>query len=365
MTFLAPQALWLALIAAAIVALYLLKIRRRRVGVPSLEFWRQLVAETQVRSLFRQFKRWLSLLLWLLIAACLMSAVGNPIFTGGPMKSESIAVIIDDSASMQSLEPGEDDAAKSRLDLAKEAVIDFVGRRPVNDEWLLIEASSQPRVLQSWTRQPSAVIDALDQIAPRSQRGDLPAAVALAREIMSGRTQQRMIVVSDGDAGRLEQMIKDDERILYWPIGHADDNLGITQVTVRSQLSAHHVFLRVFNSGKEDVETQLVFEIDEATVKVEPFKIGPRTAWEKTVVIENSAGGVLRLSIDRPDALAVDNEAYAVLEPIRSAAVFVVTPPDESFIYEQALLAMQPLVDPETSQTLTPEQYEALSELKQ
>ena len=58
MTLLAPGALWFSSIGAAVIALYILKIKRRRQAVPSLEFWRDLAGTTQVRSLFQRLKRW-------------------------------------------------------------------------------------------------------------------------------------------------------------------------------------------------------------------------------------------------------------------------------------------------------------------
>src|SRR5688500_216386 len=104
MTLLAPWALWFAAVGAAIVALYILKIKRQRQTVPALDFWRQLAGRTKVHSLFDRLKRLLSMLLWLAIAACLVLALGNPILSLGSVTPRSIAVIIDNSASMQSVE---------------------------------------------------------------------------------------------------------------------------------------------------------------------------------------------------------------------------------------------------------------------
>jgi len=364
MNLLSPAALWLAPVAAAIIALYLLKIKRRYETVPSLEFWRQLVSETQIRSLFRRLKRWLSLLLWLVIAACLLLAVGNPVFTSSAMKPQSIVVIIDNSASMQTIE--EADGGRSRLELAKAAVGDILGQRPVSDEWLLIEASHQARVLHGFTRDKRAVLDTIDDVTPRTVRGDLQAAVALADQLLTDKDQPRILIVSDGAAGDVRKLAEADRRILHWPVGRSDDNLGITDINVRAlhERSAHFVFLRITNASKADVEAQAVFEVDETTVKVEPLLVAGGEEWEKTVVIERAEGGVLRVSIDRADALLADNEAFAVLEPAEPSTVFLVSPPDESFFIEQALLAMQPLVDAETSQTLSLQEYEALGQLK-
>src|SRR5262249_22677622 len=101
MMLLWPAALWFGLAAPIIVALYLLKIRLRRQTVPALDFWRRIAGRVQVRSLFQRLKRWLSLLLWLAIAGCLVLALGNPLLTAGAVKPASIAVVLDNSASMQ------------------------------------------------------------------------------------------------------------------------------------------------------------------------------------------------------------------------------------------------------------------------
>src|SRR5262245_48670381 len=103
MTLLAPAALWFLLIGGGVVALYLLRIRRQRQIVPSLEFWLALAGPLKPRSLFQRLKRWLSLALWLLIVIALELALGNPILSLGSIKPQSIAVIVDNSASMTTL----------------------------------------------------------------------------------------------------------------------------------------------------------------------------------------------------------------------------------------------------------------------
>ena len=128
MTFLSPAALWFGLVGAAIVALYLLKVKRKRETVPSLEFWRQLLLESQVRSLFQRLKRWLSLLLWLAIAACVVLALGNPVITSGSIRPETLVIVLDNSASMQAVE--KDSGGQTRFELGRDAIERLSERRP-------------------------------------------------------------------------------------------------------------------------------------------------------------------------------------------------------------------------------------------
>ena len=364
MSFLAPAALWLAVVGLGIVALYLLKIKRRRQTVPSLEFWRELANETPVRSLFQQLKRWLSLLLWLVTAACLVLAVGNPIITAGRMKAESIVIIVDNSAGMQTVE--QDFAGRTRFQLAQQVVVELINKRPVNDEWLLVDAGRQPRVAQAFSRDRKSLRDAAIALEPFWGGNDLPAAVKLASQLLAEKSEPRIVVISDGADGAVAKLMSEDERLVHWPIGKTSDNLGITRMSVRIQRSRseHHVFLQVMNASPDSVETNLVFDVDGTTTKVEPLNLAPGELWEKVVEFYRPEGGVLRASIDRDDALPVDNEVFAVLKPIEPAAVFLVTDPEESYFFEQALMAMESLVDFETSQILTPEQYTQLGTLR-
>jgi hypothetical protein len=399
MTLLAPWALWFSIIGGAVIALYLLKIKRRQQRVPALEFWRELAGKTKVHSLFERLKRLLSMLLWLLIAACLVLALGNPLLSLGKIKPKSIAVIIDNSASMQTLEPSDSNENSSdqpsnsatRLKLAIEALAEITSRRPVNDQWLLIEAARQPRVLQSWTYDQKAVRKTADAMQPFGGSGDLKSAIELAHELLTGKPEPLIVVISDGSGEEnhlaisrsgdfaierespsttTQPQTSPDRQIAkspnpphaLWPIGSTRDNLGITALRVRlhRQQSTHHVLVSVVNSSDHKIDSQLTFEIDGVTHSVELLSIESNSAWDKTIVIETpgGAGGVLRASIDRVDALALDNEAYAVLEPIRPAVVWLVTPPDESFFFEQALSAMDPLVWPDESITLAIDQFE-------
>lgn len=367
MSLLAPWALWFGLIAAGVVALYLLKIKRRQQAVPALDFWLDLAGRTKVHSLFDRLKRLLSMLLWLAIVACLVLALGNPILALGRVKPRAIAVVFDNSASMQTLESegSGGEARTTRLELARRALKDLTTRRPVTDEWLLIEAAREPRVLQSWTYDAKAVRTAATGIEPFAGSGDLPAAVALAGQLLAGKPDPCIVVLSDGAAGAVAALAEADKRIVPWPIGATRDNLGITRLAARShrQNGDHHVLISVANASDEPVETRLTLELDGSVHAVELVNVEAGGTWEKTVVMDALPGGaadgaVLRASLDRPDALALDNEAYATLEPIRPAVVWLVTEPEEAFFFEQALGSMETLVWAEESLTLAPEQYE-------
>ena len=72
----------LGVTAAAVTALYLLKLRRRRVTVPFSPLWTKLLAEPRSRAPLHKLKRWLSWLLALArsvhLTGCLALLVAHP-----------------------------------------------------------------------------------------------------------------------------------------------------------------------------------------------------------------------------------------------------------------------------------------------
>jgi hypothetical protein len=359
MTLLAPWALGFFVVAAGVVALYLLKIKRRTATVPALDFWLALSGQTRIHSLFDRLKRLLSLLLWLVLVTCLVMALGNPILWLGKIKPRAIAVIIDNSASMEAIEP--DEGGKTRLTLAKEALARISSGRPVTDEWLLIEATREPRVLQPWTFDTKAIARAGEAVKPFFGAADLAQSVQLAGQLLAGKQDPCIVVISDGAAGALAPLEAADKRIIHWPIGKTKDNAGIGQLSVRPdrQNGNYQALITVVNASDQKLDTQLTLEIDGHSQSVELVSAEPGATWEKTVTIDAVGGGVLRASIDHKDAVAVDNEAFAVLTPIRPAVVWLVSPKERAFFFEHALASMNPFISAEDSLTIAPEQYDA------
>ena len=110
MNFLSPTSLLLFGLAAPIVLLYILKLRRRREPVSTLMFWEQLFKEKQTTSLFQKLKHLLSLLLQLLFLALLVLAIARPQFAFITKSARRIILIIDHSASMNAVESSDEGA---------------------------------------------------------------------------------------------------------------------------------------------------------------------------------------------------------------------------------------------------------------
>src|SRR5579863_6076506 len=114
---LAQLAALFGLVGAAVVALYILKLRRRAIAIPFSPLWQRILKDKDATSLFSKLKRLLSLLLQLALLALLVLAIGDPRAAATLVKGRNLVVLVDASASMQAT-----DVPPSRLAVAKDEV---------------------------------------------------------------------------------------------------------------------------------------------------------------------------------------------------------------------------------------------------
>jgi len=102
--------------ALIITALYLLKLRKRRVQVPFSPLWGRVLAEyRQQTDWWRRLRRLLSWLLFMFLAATMVFALGDPHPEGEVLEGRHIVLLVDNSASMGATDVS---GGVDRLDLA-------------------------------------------------------------------------------------------------------------------------------------------------------------------------------------------------------------------------------------------------------
>src|SRR6185436_10439573 len=109
MPFISPLALLGLVFFPAVIAMYLLKLRRDRAPVPSTLLWQKLVADVEANAPWQKLRR--SLLLLVFLAA-------RPFIERPAGLAQDIVLVVDTSASMQAT-----DVAPDRLTAAKQLAI--------------------------------------------------------------------------------------------------------------------------------------------------------------------------------------------------------------------------------------------------
>jgi hypothetical protein len=311
MSLVNPAALLLAGLAVPIVALYILKVRLRRAPVSTLLFWRQIFEEKKPRSLWQRLRHLISLLLQLAFLTLLVMALADPIFRWQQAQARRLVLVVDNSASMRA-----DDVAPSRFEAARAEGLKIIDGMRLGDELAILTGGVRPQVACGMTGHQRTLREALESVRPADGPTRVPEAVALARRLLDepGRSR-RVIVLSDGSFDGASDFARQGDVELI-AVGKKTGNLGITRLQARRSLLdplGYEILVEVVNASDEPAECRLELDLDDEPIDVVPLKLKPGENSTQLFEKTSSEGGLLRASLDKPDALASDNTAVALL----------------------------------------------------
>ena len=363
MSFLAPM--WIPLVAAGVaipslLAFYFLKLRRREVAVSSTLLWKQAVQDLQVNAPFQRLRN--NLLLWLQLAALAVAAfcLWQPVLRKTQTDEKTVIMLIDQSASMGTVEAD----GRTRLELAKEAATTYVDNLDARSKAMIICFNEQARVAESFTTDKHVLRDRIEAIEQTDCASRLTEAVALAeaystRQIISSggadltpespTEAAELLLFSDGRIEDAAELVLRRGGMQIAHIGATADNVGIVGLRAKRNYERPeelNVFVTVGNFGTESVKSDVTLEVEGGLPAVGDVSLGPARVASTQPAFPTSQddasgsannvgavsfkqtydrGGILRVTLNRPDALAADNEAWLVVPPPRSLRVLLVS----------------------------------------
>lgn len=342
--------LWL-LLALPIVMLYILRTRLRRQSVATLLFWDQVFDQKRQRAWWQRLRHWFSLLLQLAFLFLVVSALVDPLWQGEGSQPRQVVIVVDNSASMAAATAN----GSTRFEEARERALAVLAAVRDGDEVALVTTGSSVRVPVGMTDFAPAVRDALQTLEQTDGPSRALDAIEAARRLTRAPEQRRIVLISDACfEGATDLETRGD--VDWIAVGDATDNLGITQLSLRRSLVdpiGYAALIEVENFGQAAVSARLTIQLADELVDVIPLTIEPGQPWRKTITGASAEGGLLRVSLDHPDALAIDNEALAVLP--RRPRIPVVLVSAEPSLYLESVLGAIPLVDLTLSTTVPPQ----------
>lgn len=312
MTLLAPLGLLLGGLAVPVIAMYFLRIRRRKVAVPSLMLWHALQKSERLASPFQRFRRHLLLLLQLLLLALLVLALSRPAIQTTASTYRSVVLVVDTSASMGATD-GEPTRLASAVVEAKEVLGDF----GPSDEVLVIEAGANTGVRVPFTRDESQAVAALDGLVASQAEGRLLEGVQLGLSLARSRPDVEVVVLSDGGSEDLGELAPSHAKITYLRMGSRDDNAGILALDLRRSPSNEldrQLFLTVQSFGDAPVEATVELYLDSDLLGLRNEVLQPDEPVSMVFDVAGDRSGILRAQLSVPgDLLPADDQAFAVL----------------------------------------------------
>lgn len=323
MQFLLPIGLLALLSLPLITVLHIIRERRRRQLVPSLQHWRSLPRPKEGRRLSR-LPLTLLLALQLLIATLLALTLARPQLASGPLQRASqTALVLDTSTSMAARERG-----TSRFEQARGQALTHVASLTAGDKLTLIAAGPTPRVIGSGMASDRVQLETvLRGLQPGGIIADLAPALALAEAALDTKQPGQIIVLTDVSA--TPPVARTTIVPVKWvQLGSEQDNRAIIGFAARPAGGKIEVYARVANYGGAAFDGNLRLFVDDAPVDARPVQIAANAEVEQTWTLPAS-GSALRLALDGNDALAADDTALVSLNTTRPLKLVLVTNNEE------------------------------------
>jgi len=311
-TLLHPQAFYLALSGLLILLLHFLRSRERQRDVSSLLLWEGLHGEPQSKAARLRQQLDPLLLLQLAILFALVAALTQPLLDLPARSYSGIAVVIDGSASMQTI--GEN--GQSRYQAAVAQAVDYLDEHSAS-EIVVIQHSAHPSILT----------------ASETERGEAQAVLRASSPTWYGDGEIRdlnSLIASVGGAGKFDRILYLSDQILPDLPENTDvmlsphaDNLAVTSFAVRENVTSLGVtaFVELTNDSDDyvDVQVRLSDGENQTTLQV---MLPPTRAERFSIPFPTSRGTVFTASLEPSDGFQADNKRFYSLDRPIDVRVF-------------------------------------------
>lgn len=338
-----------AVAGAAVVMLYILKLRRRQVPIPYSRLWKKVLIERPSSALFQHLKRLISLLIQLLLLALMVLALADPRFKAISRSGRNLVVLLDGSASMQAT-----DVQGGRVTAAREAVRKMIREMGSSDRMLLAQMDGEVTALCPMTDDVALLETALRDYTPRDTGIDFAHALRFSLDALRGLDHSEIVVVGDGgysparDSGG-EIQIPSGVELRQVSIGRSTRNIGISAFSARRyplDKTRYEVLVEVRNFSDRREEVELSLFADDSPLEVTRMVLEPNGSQQRVLRDQSGANQTLEARVKFQDGthddLPADDRAYATLPARRRSRVLLVS---EGNLYVQAALLLDEYIE--------------------
>jgi len=357
MLFLAPMTLALAaaLTVPTLLALYMLKLRRRPVRVSTTQFWPQASQDVQANVPLRLIRPSLLLFLHLIILALFLAAIGRPAIMDDSGAGSRVVLILDTSASMAATDMRLGATAATRLEAARSRardLTDSILSASTGGEIAVVALGREATILSGFSSSRRIVREAIDRAPQTDEPGDLAQTLRVVEAMaLDSEDETRpppiAILLSDGSFAPSTEPARSAARVRFERIGpdlpaappaptspESHANTGIVALAAArdsADPALVRLFVEVLSAAQSPIDVPLSISIDGQIVDRSIVRIGginpdatPGRA-STTVSLRAPLGGVVLASLNTTDLLASDNAAALTLDPPARPVIWLVT----------------------------------------
>ncbi len=347
MFFLRPGYFWFAPFAIAVlIALYMLKLRRDKVVVPSLLFWSRIVQDETANTPLQRLRSNLLFLIQCLLIAAIVIAAAQPSFLSTSQSSGMVYLIVDTGLTMETSDRGE-----TRLQEAIQATErSLYSMHPRTIE--LISAGSQATIVTPLVHHTSRIMAALQTLRCDDGFPDIAGAINLATDLATTERNDNPTIelVTDGCwAARFPQALRGAAKaqvpVRVITVGNRHSGalmLSACNYAYTPQGNGLQVFASVHNAGTMPMNAVESLRLDGVLIDARSIRVngnGNSTQVYQLPIVR--ARHKLEITLNPSGDLPVASRARLIVQPPPTRKVLLVGTGTE---YLRAALLSDPTV---------------------
>jgi hypothetical protein len=333
--------------SALTVALYMLRLRRRRVAVPFIGLWDGVLQDRHSSRLFARLRHLLSLLVALIVVALLSLAVADPRPGAASESARNVVLLVDAGVTMQA-----SDVRPSRLDAAIAEARLLTRGAGAGLHVLVAQMDATVTPLSPLTGERHVLDQALSHVTATDLATDHQSAYRFALDVLAGRPGAEIAVLSDAavapESELAAQLASAGIALTHVAIGRRGDNTGIAAFAVRRyplDKNRSELLLTLYSTSEHAEDVEITLLGDGTPIDVQRLQLPPgqtlRRVYDDVTGVARTLEARLSVPGDHDD-LAADNRAYAALPDRRRSRVLCVT---EGNLYLEAALLLDEYID--------------------
>ena len=305
-----------------VVYLYIFNKKKNIVHVSSLIPW-DLLKEDTVRS--KVFKIDLLFVLQTLLILLLVFFLAKPYIKSSiiNISGKNIVLVVDSSASMQTVEDNE-----TRFDKARSQALKMISKLGQWDKMMVISSNYSSTVVSNFTDDKARLNKTINDLMPKDTGTNLDEGVSLGVSFLKNAERGEMYVLTDRSASSINFTNLKSGNIKFITFGKESANVAITSLDVYQDMfkdyTEREAYVTIKNYSNDSKTVRLsVFLNDEIIMEEELELAGNK---QKTLSVMNlSSPGILKAAIQTDDFLSVDNTAYAIISEIKPINILLVS----------------------------------------
>ena len=317
--------LFLLLTIPPVIMLYILKRKYKEEVISSSLLWKEVYKNTRANTPWEKFKKNIMLLLQIIIILSVILALMSPFISMGGKSYKNIIMVIDNTASMNTIYDG----SNSRLEQGKALAKEYLNSTKEGTNTYIISYDGTSNLLLNGDFNKSNASSIIDKISTSYGSGDISDVVSFVKAIGDGIGEEYEALIFTDKQAAISDI---NGRIVY--LGNSGLNASVDNVSHKFVDDKVKVIANVTNNGDSLYEGDFSLYNGEELVAVEGLTLQVGESKTLSFELDSLNSDYLKGELSRKDILMEDNTYYHVVNENKVKKILLVT--DENIFLEKA-----------------------------